>query len=140
MKRIIPRWMLVAALLATTLPSCSQSTGTVSGTVTFQGQPVSAGSVTFIHADGPTRSGSIHEGSYSVANIPTGACTILVVSLPSPRSIWNPETKERMGGDRASSRFRTATPLPSRYGDPKESDIHYEARAGHQTYNIELKP
>jgi hypothetical protein len=132
--------MLVAALLATALPGCSQSTGTVSGRVTFQGQPVAAGSVTLIHADGPTRSGSLHEGSYSVAKIPTGACTILVVSLPSPRLRWNPEKKERMGGDGASSRFRTATPVPSRYSDPKESNIHYDVRAGRQTYNIELKP
>lgn len=140
MKRTIPRWMLVVALLATTLPGCSQSTGTVSGKVTFQGQPVPAGSVTFIHADRSTRSGSIHEGSYSVAKIPIGACTILVVSLPSPRSMWNPEKKERMGGDRASLKFRTPTRLPSRYSNPKESDIHYEVRAGRQTYDIKLKP
>lgn len=140
MKRIFLRWLLVAALLATTLPGCSQSTGTVSGKVTFQGQPVAAGSVTFIHADGPTRSGSIREGSYSVAKVPAGACTILVVSLPLPRSKWNPETKERMGADRASPRFRTPTRLPSCYSDPKESNIHYEVRARRQSYNIELKP
>ncbi len=140
MKRTILHWVKAAALLATTLPGCLQSTGTVSGKVTFQGQPVAAGSVTFIHADGPTRSGSIQEGSYSVARIPPGACTILVVSLPSPRSMWNLEKQERVGGDRDSSRFRTPTPLPSRYSDPKESDIHYEVKVGRQTYHIELKP
>jgi hypothetical protein len=140
MKRTITHWMLLAALLATTLPGCSRSAGTVSGKVTFQGQPVPEGSVTFIHADGPTRSGSIHEGRYSVAKIPTGACTILVVSLPLPQSIWNPEKKERVGGDRASWKFRTPTPLPSRYSNPKESDLHYEVGAGRQIYNIELKP
>jgi hypothetical protein len=73
MKGTLPRRMLVIALLATTLPRCSRSSGTVSGKVTFQRHPVAAGSVTFIHADGPMRSGSIYEGSSWVAKIPTGA-------------------------------------------------------------------
>jgi hypothetical protein len=140
MKRTLSRWTLVAALLATTLTGCSQPIGTVSGKVAFQGQPVPAGSITFIHADGTTRSGSIHEGSYSVAKIPPGACTILVMSLPPPRSLWNPEKKVLVGGERASSKFGTPTPLPSRYSDPKDSDLHYEIKAGRQTFNIELKP
>lgn len=140
MKRTMPRWTLVALLLATTLPGCFRTTGTVSGKVTFQGQPVPAGSVTFVHADGATISGSIHEGGYSIAKLPTGSCTILVVSLPSPKSIWNPQKKERVGGEDASAKSRNPIPLPSRYSDAKESDLHYEVKIGSQTYNIELKP
>jgi hypothetical protein len=136
----MPRGTLVAVLVATTLPGCLRTTGTVSGKVTFQGQPVPAGSVTFVHADGATISGSIHEGSYSIARVPIGACTILVVSLPSPRSVWNPQKKERVGGEGASAKSRNPRPLPPRYSDAKESDLHYEVTTGHQTYNIDLKP
>jgi hypothetical protein len=140
MKRTMPRWTLVTVLLATTLPGCFRTTGMVSGKVTFQGEPVPAGSVIFVHADGATISGSIHEGSYSIAKVPTGACTILVVSLPAPRSIWNPEKKEQMGGEDTSAESRDPRPLPSRYNDAKESDLQYEVRTGQQTYDIDLKP
>lgn len=140
MKRTLPRWMLAAALLTMALSGCSSSTGTVSGKVAFQGKPVPAGTVTFIHADGPTRSGSIHEGSYSVAQIPPGPCLILIVSLPPPRSMWSPEKRERAAGNSVSSKFQAPMPLPARYGDPQKSDLRYEVTTGRQTHDIELKP
>ncbi len=99
---------------------------------------MAAGTITFVHADGTTLSGSIHEGSYTVGKIPTGPCTILVGSLPPPRAMWNPEKNKKVGGEGASE--QKAMHLPSRYSDPKQSDLHYEVTAGTQTYNIELKP
>jgi hypothetical protein len=134
------RGIVVAVVLAATTAGCSRPTGTVSGTVIFQGQPVRAGSITFVPTDGATMSSSIHEGSYSIAKIPTGACTILVVSVPATRGMWNPVKKEKVAGDAASGQPRKPMRIPKRYNDPKQSDLHYEVVAVNQTYNIELKP
>jgi hypothetical protein len=137
--KAIACWAFVAVLLA--VAGCSRSTGTVSGKVTFQDQPLPAGSVSFVHADGTTVSGSIQEGNYSIDKVPTGPCTILVVSLPLPRSMWNPQQKQGVGGDVGSSdKLRKGIAIPARYGDPKQSDLHYEVTSGRQNYPIDLKP
>jgi hypothetical protein len=136
-----PRGALLAALLLTTAAGCSGSTGSVSGQVTFQGQPVPAGTIAFVHdEDGKTVSGSIQNGSYSVDKVPTGPCTILVVSAPPPKGMWNPQKNEMVGGSAAANQARYALPLPARYNDPKQSDLHYEVAGGSQTYDIPLKP
>ncbi len=140
LKKVVTRWTLAAVLLPAVVAGCARPVGTVSGKVTFQNRPLPAGSVTFIHADGTTVSGSIQDGSYSVSKVPTGACTVLVAALPPPRSMWNPEKKETVG-DSAANTIRQAMPIPPRYNDPKQSDLHYEVKGGSsQTYNIDLKP
>ena len=48
-------------------------------------------------------------------------------------SLGNPLTKQPPKGGGPALR------IPSRYGDPKQSDLHYEVQSGSQTYNIELK-
>src|SRR5262249_27925064 len=123
--------MFVAALLPMTVAGCSRPTGTVSGQVTFQKQPVPAGIVTILHANGTMMRGSIQEGSYSIAKVPAGPCTVLVASFPLSRS---------MGGGAPSDKPGKALPIPPRYSDPKQSDLHHEVTVGSQTYDIDLKP
>lgn len=139
LRKAIACWALAAVLLAAA--GCSRPTGTVSGKVTFEDQPLPAGSVSFVHEDGTTVSGSIQQGNYSIDKVPTGPCTVVVVSLPPPRSMWNPQQKQMVGGDAGSSgKLRKGIAIPSRYGDPKQSDLHYEVTSGRQNYPIDLKP
>jgi hypothetical protein len=140
LNRTSPRRALVAALLLTAATGCSRSTGTVSGQVTFRGDPVPAGTVAFVDADGQTVSGSIQNGAYSVGKVPTGPCTILVVAAPPPRGMWNPEKNEIVGGSADRDQPRQAMALPARYNDPRESDLHHEVTSGDQTYDIRLNP
>src|SRR5262249_3300084 len=130
---MVTRWVFVAAVLSVAVAGCSRPTATVSGQVAFQNQPVPAGSVTFIHANGTTVSGSIQEGGYSIAKVHTGPCTILVVSLPPPQPIWNPKTNEKVGAGAVSGKPQKALPIPPRYGDSKQSDLHYDVTTGSQT-------
>lgn len=70
------------ALCGLLLVGCQRSTGvTVTGTVTFNGQPVPDGSITFSPADGkgPSAGGKIENGKYTVSDVPPGEKIVTVV-------------------------------------------------------------
>lgn len=138
-KRMVACWAFAVLLLPVAVAGCSRPMGSVSGKVACQNQPLPAGSVTFVHADGTTVSGAIKDGSYSLSKVPAGPCTVLVVSLPPPRGMWNPQTKEIVGGEAPNKRLY-AIPIPPRYNDPQQSDLHREVKSGSQTYDIDMKP
>src|SRR5882724_10607403 len=76
-----------AAVLATAavlLPGCGSSpTATVSGSVTYDGQPVGEGYVTFTPSDGKGRDagGPIANGQYSVTGLSPGPKVVKVIAV-----------------------------------------------------------
>jgi hypothetical protein len=73
-------WLSVAAMFLVGASGCGR-TATVKGKVTFQGRPVTHGSVILLSSDGKARSGVIEsDGSYSVENVPAGDLKIGVIS------------------------------------------------------------
>lgn len=66
------------ALLVPLAVGCGKGKGTVSGTVTLDGQPLPAGTINFLPSKGPGAGGSIEDGKYSVANVPAGTMTVTV--------------------------------------------------------------
>src|SRR5262249_55735264 len=79
------RWPLAACALALLLLStgCGK-TGTVEGEVTFDGQPMKSGKITFIGPDNHEATGTIADGKYSVSKVPLGECKVKITSLMPP--------------------------------------------------------
>jgi len=72
---------LAAALvvfLALSVLGCGRGTATVSGTVTLDGKPLSAGKIVFIPKGAPAVAGEVKDGQYSVQGVPTGDATVTV--------------------------------------------------------------
>jgi len=83
----------------------------VQGRLTFQGQPIAGGKISFHYAAGKPFSAPIKKGMYAFKNLP--AATVIV-------------TIEGAG-------------IPAKYGSPKTSSLNVELKAGGQTVNLELR-
>lgn len=98
--RLFPRFAcaLVLSSLLALAAGCGSRTGTVSGKVTYQKKPVTAGMVQFFpEGKGGDFSASIKEdGSYTISKLPPGPTKIVVFSNTN-----NPMMNVPMMGGRA---------------------------------------
>jgi hypothetical protein len=123
---------LVAACLSF-LGGCDDSNlSEINGTVTVEGTPVGAGSITFFPADGqgPTAGGAIKDGKYSV-KVPPGK---LKVSISAPKVVGKKKlynTPDSPEGD------ITAETLPARYN--AKSELEFEVKSGKNTKDWDLQ-
>ena len=72
--------LLPLALLVSLTPGCGNSTASVSGEVTYNGEPVGDGYITFLPADGkgPSGAGPIEGGHFTVDNLTPGPKVVKV--------------------------------------------------------------
>jgi hypothetical protein len=135
----------VAACLVASLcvlaSACGQSgpaMGRVSGTVTYQGKPVTAGTVSFISTDTtrPNANGKIGaDGSYTLQTTEPGDGAQvgdykIVVSGKNPDELNNPLP---------GAPIKVKSALPSKYENPDTSELKATVAPGSQTIPIELK-
>jgi len=127
--------------------------GDISGKVTYNGQPIPWGRVSFASEVGNkvTTTGQIVKGNYTVSNCPAGPAKIAVESFaaPTPSAKPSPMTK-----DMASKMFPGGGPpeppppdvvgkvvkIPAKYTDPGQSGLTYTVQRGPQTHDIALTP
>jgi hypothetical protein len=144
---------------------CS-SRGTVTGKVVYQSKPLPGGKVVFIGPKGAFTGAVGPDGSYQVANVPTGPVKIAVVGPPSPGEAANhpslrlkklpknidtekvrkslpPEVDEK--GMRQMMGLPDAKPpaprasIPTKYSDPEKSGLTCTVTGGPQTHDITLQ-
>jgi hypothetical protein len=118
------------AVVLLTFAGCARPGGVaeVAGTVTFAGRPLTSGTVTFVGADGRQAATAIApDGHYRLTRAPVGPVRIGVVHHPRvpPGMARQPEKP---------------SPVPARYGRPKDSGLRLEVQPGKQTFDIELVP
>jgi hypothetical protein len=129
--------IIALALLAVTAVGCGSSAGTVTGKVTFQGEPITIGTIAFIGPTGKVVSATIRDGAYTASDVETGLATVTVTSHePSP--MMHPPT----GPDPSAPPPPPLkyVPIPDRYSNAKRSGVTYTVRPGKQTYDVALKP
>lgn len=142
-------WWLLAALAV--LGCDSRPTGTITGKVTFQGQPVTAGHVTFLGQDGRVASGQItDDATYTIYGAPVGAVKILVDSRPPPNIVLKepPKSVRNLKLPGAEDPEVTVTPprvgkyvpIPERYSRSDQSELTYTVRKGAHTHDLVLVP
>lgn len=107
-------------------------TGDVSGTVTYDSQPIEQGSITFTPADGkgPTAGGSIVGGKYTAPKVPAGAAK---VSISGAKATG----KKKMYDDPNAPLVQTSSEmLPDKYN--KSTVLQYDVAPGIQTKDFDL--
>ena len=120
----------------------SQGGGDVSGTVTFNGRPVTSGTVQAVPADGVVREAAIGpDGSYALPDLPVGDMRVAVVS-DDPRRFAAGMMIRREGVDPKQYEGAAAPPgwfpLPAAYADLNTASLAYPVAAGANTIPIEL--
>lgn len=80
---------LAAALITVALPllsGCGAAKMPISGSVTYDGQPVAYGAISFAPADGvgPSAGGEILDGRYTVPDITPGKKIVNIISAEKP--------------------------------------------------------
>jgi hypothetical protein len=145
---LVRRWGSVFLLLLPLLASgCSASPGAVSGQVTFNGQGLPLGTITFHCQSGnhDVISALIRDGAYSAPAVCAGANKVTVIStdparaggaLPEPAAVPASDVAAPVGENFAPN----YVVIPERYADPDQSGLSLEVRSGPQTFNVELTP
>ena len=147
MTRFIRPAVLAAALLAPA--GCGEPTTDVSGKVTYQGKPVTYGTVVVLDTAGAPKAGTIQpDGAYRISGVRPGPVKLAVSSPPPPGS--EPARKATGGRDRDDDKpppnvtpaapevIKNWFPIPDNYSDPNKSGLTGEAKSG-QPIDIDLK-
>ncbi len=117
-----------AAMLALAGCGGGQPSGTVSGTVTLEGSPLTAGVVLF--SNPATGVGATAEldasGTYQVGSIPTGEYQVAVQPPPPPA----PHEMDQSAGPRPN--------VPQQYQDPKTSGLSTTVGPGSNSADFAL--
>ena len=145
------RWGALLVLLVPLGTSGCGGSGTVSGTVSYNGKPLKGGNVLFVSPEGKrSTSATIQEdGSYTAPNIPAGPVTVCVET-----ESLNPAGKEPARhygpppGAHAPAGLEQPNPntaklyvrIPEKYATPDQSGLTYTVKSGQQKYDIDLPP
>jgi hypothetical protein len=124
----------------------------VSGKVTYKGEPVTGGTITFHpKTEGPSPTTTINaDGTYTITDSPAGDFTVTVETEsinPSKKAPQYPGAG-KAGGATTSSPMPGSPPtaaagkyvkIPQKYADPKTSTLTAKLGAGKQTVNFTLE-
>jgi hypothetical protein len=132
------------------LAGCGRSSqATVTGKVTYKGQPVKGGDIALIpDTGGIVRSTIEPDGSYTITKAPLGSAKVTVDTKAlrpvSPKAMKGPYAnakapqevlpKSAKGGD--ASHY---VAIPPRYADPEKSGLSVEVKNGKNEQNIDLQ-
>jgi hypothetical protein len=125
------------------LPGCGAPTATVSGQVTWEGEPVADGFITFTPVDGKGKDAGapISSGRYTVRDFPPGPKLVQVIAT---RKVNFASTSEEMMQRAAQARQRgdhTGLVDPADVIPPNAegNNVRVEVPAGTSTQNFHLK-
>jgi hypothetical protein len=122
-------------------------TGTVSGKVTFQGQPVPAGcQVIFVGAKGGMLGTGTVDGSGGYVLSMRGENNILVgsyrvaISPPKPHPDLSDEEIAKLAMEKKLPPTPEVKEVPQAYRSPETTPITLEVKKGDNLHNIDMKP
>lgn len=146
--RLFPVVAVVCLALAV-VPGCKKGRATVKGKVTFNGQPVKAGTVSFYASPSVVGTGNINpDGTYEVKDAPVGEVTVTVSTPPplvGPVQMGKPPPGMKMPTDMVPSGPNAAKPvsympIPDKYKARDQSPLKTTVNKGENDYDIKLTP
>jgi hypothetical protein len=142
--RPAPGRRLLTLALALALPlaaGCGGGKGTVTGRVTYKGDPLPYGNVQFFTSGGAFVAEIKADGTYTLPDVPAGPARISV-------NCQDPKYADFMKALSASARDPKAPKpkgrpedfdkIPSKYNDPDAGGLTYTVKSGTQTHDIPL--
>jgi hypothetical protein len=137
-----PRFLAIA-LAVSLAGGCGSGSSTVSGEVTYEGQPVGGGFITFLPADGkgPSVGGALENGRYTVENITPGPKVLKVEAVKAVKFARSSQEMAEMAAARKakgddSGIIERADVIPP---DAEGNNARVEINSGAQTINVHLK-
>jgi hypothetical protein len=131
------------AVFALAAAGCGGNVATVSGTVTYEGQPVGKGAITFLPADGigPVAGGPIADGHFTVDGMTPGPKVVQVVAVKLVPFARNTEEMARRAAENKSKGDGSGLidPADTIPADAEGNNATREVIAGKQTLNLDLK-
>jgi hypothetical protein len=126
------------------LPGCgrlvNKPKGKVIGKVTYKGEPVPSGTVTFYGPDNDASSAPIgQDGSYQASAVPVGDVAVTVTTPqpgPTPQQAAKNPILVRKNYKGTTEKSVT---IPTKYGRPGSSGLRLTVSEGSQPYDIALK-
>ncbi|MEX2306872.1 MAG: hypothetical protein WD738_04735 [Pirellulales bacterium] len=123
------------------VPGCGRSSQcTVSGKLTFNGQPIQDGSIRFFPVDGTDGHGAvakIENGQYTItsqSNFRSGKYAVQITALRKTGRMIAP--REVMPGDDGSPAEEVIQFIPSKYNS--NSELQADLQPGQNSYDLEL--
>jgi hypothetical protein len=115
----------------------------VSGNVTYKGQPVTGGQLTFVGDDWININAIIDENGHYEINAPVGNVKIaidnrMMIQRGSVQKAASKGAGPRPGGPEATPLKGKYVQLPNKAYDPTTSGLTYTVTSGPQTHNIEV--
>jgi len=147
--RLIPLAAVCLCLVAGCSSGNKAAPARVTGKVTYDGKPITAGVMNFYTADGVPYSGLINSnGTYTATDLPTGEMVVTVETEsmnPNKKAPEGAEAKKRMGmmqqappGGAPAPTHRDYLKIPAKYADKKTSPLKATLAAGNQSKDFDL--
>lgn len=128
--RLLSAIVLLGAFVLTGCGSAEIPSGTVSGSVTLEGQPVESGEISFVSSAGAAASGPITNGQFTLENpLPAGTYSVGV----APAALTEAPGE---GGDAIAA---PTSSVPAGYHMPGTSGLSQDIQEGPNTITIDLK-
>jgi len=127
----------LAAVVLAALTGCGSKQATVEGSVSYDSQPLTHGTVSFIGADGRVDSAQIQpDGTYKATRVPPGEAVITVQTYPLPPQVQPPDQPApKEPPNRGEARY---VRIPALYADAKRSPLRLTVQSGSQTHDLKL--
>jgi hypothetical protein len=128
---------LAGLALLTGLTGCGGSSSGISGSVTYEGQPVENGNITFNPADGkgPQAGGTITDGQYKIDHVTPGRKVVKIQSVP--KIVFAQDMEARKNAPKPTA--VVAGPPEGIPPDAEGNNATIDVVAGHQEFNFQLK-
>ena len=138
-RKRITSWLCLVVLASVQLCiGCGPTPATITGKVTFEGKPITTGSIAFLTQNGKVVSGNIWQGEYQVVGVEIGPKARVSVISHHPSPMMRPPTGPIEDvPQRESLEF---VPIPDRYASAAESGLFCDVVEGEQTHDFSLKP
>jgi hypothetical protein len=131
----LPGALLVGAVLLA-VAGCGDNLGTVTGTVTLDGELITFGNVVFHGANGKVAQANIQpEGTYTATKVPLGEVVVTVQTYPLPPQVRPPDAPPEKNPTPGKARF---TPIHANYADTKLTPLRYTVQPGSQEHEVKL--
>ncbi|MFL5242269.1 MAG: hypothetical protein ACJ8FY_09190 [Gemmataceae bacterium] len=150
--------VLAVALFLVVLPGCTKSAtpAGVSGKVTYKGDPIPAGSITFHMPDGGIFSYPIRNGTYSGTDLPAGEMIVTIETESANKEGRPKATYGRGGGSGGGEDYKARmqkmgkvpetaeagtgeyVKIPSKYGVKDKSPLRANLTKGKNTNDFDL--